>query len=61
MGGKAQVNTFTIRGTVGEAGELSVVFEDGVVTVDKTIKISKGDTPASIAAKIAIVFGDLTG
>lgn len=59
IGGKAQVNTLTIKGTAGEARELSVTFTDGLVTVDKTIKISEGDTLGHIAEKITIAFSDL--
>ncbi|WP_039042504.1 hypothetical protein [Sporosarcina sp. ZBG7A] len=57
--GKREVNTLTIDGIVARTGKIVVTFEDGTVTSEKTIEISKGDTPVSIAGKTASAFSDL--
>lgn len=57
--GIKQVNTLTIHGIVKVKGKLIVTFESGDVVIEKTINVSKDDSHANIASKIADAFSDL--
>lgn len=59
--GIKEVNTLTVNGAINDGGTTTVIFEDGSVTVTKSIAISKTDTHASIAAKIATELTGLSG
>ena len=59
--GIKEVNTLTVNGAINDGGTTSVTFEDGSETVTKSIAVSKTDTHASIAAKIATELAGLSG
>ncbi|OMF66586.1 S-layer homology domain-containing protein [Paenibacillus sp. FSL R5-0766] len=60
--GVREMNSLTISTpTASVAGDINVTFNDGGTPVTELVPVTAAEAPASIANKVALAFGDLSG